>query len=60
MDNDEFVDVIAMIAMLGLIQRHQVIRPDVLARESYIHADAMMKEKELRFERKKNRPTQSN
>lgn len=60
MDNEEFVDVIAMIAMLGLIQRHQVIPPDVLAKASYILADAMMKEKELRLERKKVRPTQGN
>jgi hypothetical protein len=54
MNNDEFVDVIAMIAMLGLIQRHRVIPPDVLAREAYIHAEAMMKEKELRLERQKD------
>jgi hypothetical protein len=50
MNNDEFVDVIAMIAMLGLIQRHRVIPPDVLAREAYIHAEAMMKERERRNE----------
>jgi hypothetical protein len=57
-NNEDLIDVFAALAMLGLIHRHRVIPPDVLAKEAYIHADAMIKEKEKRIERE--RSTQGN
>lgn len=60
MDNEDLIDLFAGLALQGLLANDVSVPIAAYAEDAYDLAEAMVKEKEKRLERKKNRPAQSN
>lgn len=59
MDNEDLLDLFAGMAVQGLLSLGGNFPAANYAADAYDVAEAMIKERELRLERKKNRPAQS-
>ena len=59
MDNEDLIDLFAGMALQGLLRVENNCPIDTYAKDAYDLAEAMVKEREKRLERKKDRPAQS-
>lgn len=59
MDNEDLIDLFAGMALQGLLSLGNNFPAAHYAADAYDVAEAMIKEREVRIERKKNRPAQS-
>jgi hypothetical protein len=60
MDNEDLIDLFAGLALQGLLSVGGNYPVATYVKDAYDLAEAMVKEKEKRLERKKDRPEQSN